>query len=43
VSFYLWYALTYFDWRTAVSIGLVFVVLPGAGFTISRFTRNRSS
>ncbi|MFL6115798.1 MAG: hypothetical protein ACJ786_31285 [Catenulispora sp.] len=43
MSIYLWYVSTYFDWRTAVSIGLVFVVLPGAGFAVSRFTRNRSS
>jgi hypothetical protein len=43
VSIYLWYVSTYFDWRTAVSIGLVFVVLPGAGFAVSRLTRNRSS
>jgi hypothetical protein len=43
VSIYLWYASTYFDWRTAVSLGLVFIVLPGIGATVSYLTRNRSS
>jgi hypothetical protein len=42
VSIYLWYVSTYFDWRTAVSLGLVFVVLPGAGYAVSRLSRSRS-
>lgn len=40
---YLWYAKTYLDWRSAVALGLVFVVLPGIGAGISYLTRNRSS
>jgi hypothetical protein len=42
VSIYLWYVSTYFDWRTAVSIGLVFVVPTVVACVVLRISRSRS-
>jgi hypothetical protein len=40
---YKWAVSHYANWQSAVAVGLVFVVLPAAAFTVSRLTRNRSS